>query len=64
MLTPDELLKEYPVLVLDEATSTEYLLVHVLGHLAYHLGQINYNRRLLDQWKFLYRFHDLIRHIL
>jgi hypothetical protein len=27
--------------------TTEYFLVHLTMHLAYHLGQINYHRRLL-----------------
>jgi len=44
----DELDKEYPLLVFDKKTSTEYFLVHLAAHLAYHLGQINYHRRLLD----------------
>lgn len=47
-LTESELEKEYPILVFDEKTSTEYLLVHLTTHLTYHLGQINYHRRLLD----------------
>ena len=40
--------EEYPLLVFEEKTSTEYLLVHLTTHLTYHLGQINYHRRLLD----------------
>jgi uncharacterized damage-inducible protein DinB len=44
----DALAQEYPILVFDQKTSTEYLLVHLTTHLAYHLGQINYHRRLLD----------------
>jgi uncharacterized damage-inducible protein DinB len=47
-LTVDELNKEYPLLVFEMKTSTEYFLVHLVAHLAYHLGQINYHRRLLD----------------
>ena len=39
---------EYPMLVLKEKTSTEYFLVHLAVHLGYHLGQVNYHRRLLD----------------
>jgi uncharacterized damage-inducible protein DinB len=39
---------EYPVLVFEEKTSTGYLLVHLAMHLSYHLGQINYHRRLID----------------
>ncbi|MGM9509635.1 DinB family protein [Larkinella sp. GY13] len=44
----EQLQEEYPLLVFDEKTSTEYLLVHLTTHLTYHLGQINYHRRLLD----------------
>lgn len=40
--------QEYPMLVLAEKTSTEYFLVHLAAHLSYHLGQVNYHRRLLD----------------
>jgi len=48
-LTQEDLEAEYPVLVLAEKTSTEYFLVHLATHLGYHLGQVNYHRRLLDQ---------------
>lgn len=47
-LTEQELVQEYPVMVFDQATSTSYLLIHLTTHLTYHLGQINYHRRLLD----------------
>lgn len=47
-LTQDDLTKEYPLLVFSEKTTTGYLLIHLTTHLAYHLGQINYHRRLLD----------------
>lgn len=47
-LTEEDLKKEYPVLVFDKKTSVEYYLIHLTTHLAYHLGQINYHRRLLD----------------
>ncbi|MGG8497552.1 DUF1572 family protein [Tenacibaculum sp. TC6] len=39
---------EYPILVFDRKTSTGYLLVHLTTHLTYHLGQINYHRRLIE----------------
>ena len=39
---------EYPVIVFDFKTSTEYMLVHLATHLTYHLGQINYHRRLVE----------------
>lgn len=44
-----DLQTEYPLLVLAEKTSIEYFLVHLAAHLSYHLGQVNYHRRLLDQ---------------
>jgi hypothetical protein len=47
-ISEEELKKEYPLLVFDSKTSTEFMLVHLTTHLAYHLGQINYHRRLLD----------------
>jgi uncharacterized damage-inducible protein DinB len=43
-----QLEKDYPLLVLPERTTTGYFLAHLTGHLNYHLGQINYHRRLLD----------------
>jgi uncharacterized damage-inducible protein DinB len=48
-LTQPDLLKEYPILVFEKPTTTEYLLVHLSTHLGYHLGQINYHRRLIDK---------------
>jgi len=47
-LSPSILEEEYPMLVWAEKTSTEYLLLHLITHFNYHLGQINYHRRLLD----------------
>lgn len=47
-ITEEQLNSEYPTLVFQEKTSTEFFLVHLTTHLAYHLGQINYHRRLLD----------------
>lgn len=46
-LSEDDLKKDFPVLVFDEKTTTEFFLVHLSTHLTYHLGQINYHRRLL-----------------
>jgi hypothetical protein len=47
-LSPCDLEKNYPIVVFEKVMSTEYFLVHLSTHLAYHLGQINYHRRLLD----------------
>ena len=49
-LSESDLDKEYPILVFDQKTSVMYFLIHLTTHLAYHLGQINYHRRLLDGW--------------
>lgn len=46
-LEEEHLKEEYPVLVFEQKTSTEYFLFHLTTHLAYHLGQINYHRRLI-----------------
>ena len=47
-LTEEQLEKDYPIIVLKESTSTEFFLVHLATHLTYHLGQVNYHRRLID----------------
>ena len=47
-LTHDTLIRKYPLQVLGFEMTTEYFLIHLYGHLNYHLGQINYHRRLLD----------------
>lgn len=47
-LTAEDLEKQYPINVFKEPMSTEYFLVHLTTHLSYHLGQINYHRRLID----------------
>ena len=47
-LNENDLEKEYPLLVFKEKTSTGYFLIHLTVHLGYHLGQVNYHRRLLD----------------
>lgn len=46
-LSEDQLKENYPIEVFGYAMTTEYFLIHLLGHLNYHLGQINYHRRLL-----------------
>ena len=48
-LKEDDLQKIYPVNVFGYEMTTEYLLIHMATHLSYHLGQINYHRRLLDK---------------
>ncbi|OCA72320.1 DinB superfamily protein [Chryseobacterium artocarpi] len=47
-LTEEDLNKEYSRAPGEEKMSTTYFLIHYLAHLDYHLGQINFHRRLLD----------------
>ncbi|UFH30610.1 DUF1572 domain-containing protein [Chryseobacterium sp. C-71] len=47
-LSKEDLAKNYPIEPLGYTMTTEYFLIHLFGHLSYHLGQINYHRRLLD----------------
>jgi uncharacterized damage-inducible protein DinB len=42
-----QFLEKYPVNVFDEDMTTEFFLIHLTTHLNYHLGQINYLRRIL-----------------
>lgn len=44
----EKMQEEFPLLVLPEKTSNEYFLTHLTAHLSYHLGQVNYHRRLID----------------
>jgi hypothetical protein len=46
-LSAQELINTYPEEVLGYPMTTQYFLIHLQGHLQYHLGQINYHRRLL-----------------
>jgi len=40
--------KTYPINLFGYETTTEYFLIFLTTHLNYHLGQINYHRRMLD----------------
>ena len=45
-LSVEQLEEDYPIVVFAEKMSTGYFLIHLATHLNYHLGQINYHRRL------------------
>ncbi|MEY4048424.1 MAG: hypothetical protein RL284_1975 [Bacteroidota bacterium] len=46
---PSEKLGEiYPIKIFDEEKTISYIFIHLETHLAYHLGQINYHRRILS----------------
>ncbi|WP_034058115.1 DinB family protein [Lacinutrix jangbogonensis] len=47
-LKEEDLHKEYRRRVSEETMTIEFFLVHLTMHLTYHLGQINYHRRLLE----------------
>lgn len=42
-----DLEKDFPLEVFGGKIKTEFMLIHLATHLSYHLGQINYHRRLL-----------------
>jgi Protein of unknown function (DUF1572) len=48
-ITEADMKKDYPIEVLKNRgkMSTEFFLIHLSGHLNYHLGQVNYHRRLI-----------------
>jgi len=39
--------QEYPIQVFAYSMTTTFFLIHLASHLNYHLGQVNYHRRLL-----------------
>ena len=46
-LTEADLEAIYPQIVFEKEMTTGFFLVHLATHLGYHLGQINYHRRLI-----------------
>ena len=47
-LKEEKLDETYPINVFGYEMATGFFLTHLTTHLSYHLGQINYHRRLLD----------------
>lgn len=47
-LPETDLQKDFPLEIFGKKDSTEFIVIHLATHLAYHLGQVNYHRRLLD----------------
>ena len=47
-LTPEEMKADYPIFFDKPNTSVTYVLVQLLAHLNYHLGQVNYLRRVME----------------
>ncbi len=49
MMSDDQLNEKYPGEIFLKDATTQYFFVHLAMHVGYHLGQINYHRRLLDK---------------
>lgn len=47
-LSNEDFSKDYPLEFQEKTVKTDFFLVHLVTHLNYHLGQINYHRRLLS----------------
>jgi len=47
-IEPGILNNNFPIQVFGYEMTTAHFLIHLAGHLNYHLGQINYHRRLID----------------
>lgn len=47
-LSKEDLQKTFPIEVFGYSMTTEYFLIHLLGHLEYHRGQMNYARRVTE----------------
>jgi len=47
-LTSEQMEVEFPIFFDKPKTSVSYVLVQLLAHLNYHLGQVNYLRRVLE----------------
>jgi len=48
-LNDEDLKKDFPMEKQGQVVSTSHMLIHLAMHLSYHLGQINYHRRLIGQ---------------
>lgn len=48
-LSDEDLNKEFPIKIRDEVLTTELMLIYLLNHFNYHLGQVNYLRRLIEK---------------
>ena len=46
-MTDEDFERVFPVPKRDQIVHVDLMLIHLVGHLSYHLGQINYHRRLV-----------------
>mgnify|MGYP006302848193 FL=1 len=47
-MNEDDLLKDFPLQPFGYPMTTEFFVIHLYAHLSWHLGQINYHRRILQ----------------
>lgn len=47
-MAPEDFEKIFPLEKHGQVVKTDFMLLHLLAHLEYHLGQINYHRRLVE----------------
>ena len=50
-ITDEQLNDNFPMKIWENETGMAYTIIHLHSHLNYHLGQINYHRRILDTTK-------------
>ena len=48
-ISEEELSEKFPINVFGYEMTKFFFLIHLHSHLSYHLGQINYHRRLIDK---------------
>ncbi|NNE66112.1 MAG: DinB family protein [Pyrinomonadaceae bacterium] len=48
-MSTEEFTKDYPEVLFEKQMDKATVLAYMSGHLSYHLGQLNYHRRLLDR---------------
>lgn len=48
-ITDEQLTENFPMIVWEKETGMAFTIIHLHSHLNYHLGQINYHRRILEK---------------
>ncbi len=46
-VSAEDMQKDFPVKIREQVYSTQIMLIYLLAHLNYHLGQVNYLRRMM-----------------
>ena len=49
-LSAEDFERNFPIEKRGEIVRMDFMLLHLFGHLSYHLGQINYHRRLVSKF--------------